>query len=437
MSKIVVIGNDYRNLSGILSDLIAEDALQGDVVLAGLDEKSLGELHQYALLLQKEKGTDLRFSTEQDLERAIRDVDYLVNAYNPGQMDAVASDYAIASRYGVHHTSGRCVGPVGIGRGLRCVPDAVALAKRIEAISPRAWFINLADPMTAVCQAIADNTDLRWMGVSADLGRFMMRLFRLLSAESIAEVGIQIAGIHKLSWLCSLSCSNDEWLSRFTEIEHWILDEDDMCDLANPHKAPHVDIGLIKFTLLRKLGALPVSDDRCILEFFPEFNNHPEKLTDLRVQAASLAHQERWEERSKTTIRRAIRRRTLPGPIKPSMFHLGRLIASLNGERRGRFLLSLPNSGWLDWMADEAAVEGVAQIVEGKVHRPPKPEVPVPVQDIVQTQWENQRLLCEGALRRDPGIVHELISKDPMCQRLENAPQLAEELVESSSVWIK
>jgi alpha-galactosidase/6-phospho-beta-glucosidase family protein len=423
-------------MSGVLSDLIAEETLEGDLVMTGSDETTLGELHQYALLLQGESGTGLQFSTSQDIEQTLIDVDYIIYAVNPGQLDAVSSDYSIATRYGVTHTSGLCVGPGGIGRGLRCIPGAVALAKKIESISPEAWLINLADPMSAVCQAIEDNTQVKWMGASADLGRFMTRLFRLLLPESISEVRVQIAGIHQLSWLCGLSSNNIELLSRLKEVEQWTLDEDDKCDLANPHKAPHVDIGLIKFALLRQLGALSVSDDRCLQEFFPEFNTNPEKLIELRVQSASLSHQKRWEERSKTTIRRAIRRRTLPGPIKPSMLHLGRLIASLNGERRGRFLLSLPNNSWLDWMVDEAAVEGVAQIVEGKILRQQNPVIPGPVQDIVRTQWENQRLLCEAALRREPAIVQDVISQDPMCQNIENTAQLAEELIASNSSWM-
>ena len=68
-------------------------------------------------------------------------------------------DIEIPQRYGIRQPIGDSVGPGGILRALRSVPVLLDIARDIETVAPDAWFVNVTNPLTALCRSVTRETN--------------------------------------------------------------------------------------------------------------------------------------------------------------------------------------------------------------------------------------------------------------------------------------
>ena len=74
-------------------------------------------------------------------------------------------DIEIPQRYGIRQPIGDSVGPGGIMRALRSVPVLLDIARDVEAVAPDAWFVNVTNPLTALCRSVTRETDVKTVGL--------------------------------------------------------------------------------------------------------------------------------------------------------------------------------------------------------------------------------------------------------------------------------
>lgn len=116
-----------------------------------------------------------------DLDEALRGADFIFSAIRVGGLDGRAADERIALAEGV--LGQETVGAGGIAYGLRTVPVARAIARRIARTAPEAWVINFTNPAGLVTEAMAEELGERVIGICdspVGLGR---RIARLLGAR--------------------------------------------------------------------------------------------------------------------------------------------------------------------------------------------------------------------------------------------------------------
>ena len=74
-------------------------------------------------------------------------------------------DIEIPQRYGIRQPIGDSVGPGGILRALRSVPVLLDIARDVEAVAPDAWFVNVTNPLTALCRSVTRETNVKTVGL--------------------------------------------------------------------------------------------------------------------------------------------------------------------------------------------------------------------------------------------------------------------------------
>jgi alpha-galactosidase len=67
-------------------------------------------------------------------------------------------DVRIPEAHGVRQTVGDSVGPGGVFRALRHVPELVAIARDMEELCPDAWLFNYTNPLTPLVRAVHKTT---------------------------------------------------------------------------------------------------------------------------------------------------------------------------------------------------------------------------------------------------------------------------------------
>lgn len=175
-----------------------------------------------------------------DLDEALRGADFVFSAIRVGGLEGRAADERIALAEGV--LGQETVGAGGIAYGLRTVPVAREIARRIARTAPQAWVINFTNPAGVVTEAMAEELGDRVIGICdspVGLGR---RIARLLGARP-GEAWIDYVGLNHLGWVRGLRVGGRDELPRL---------------LADPEALESFEEGrLFGADWLRSLGAIP------------------------------------------------------------------------------------------------------------------------------------------------------------------------------------
>ncbi|MEN8649479.1 6-phospho-beta-glucosidase [Streptomyces sp. 21So2-11] len=133
-----------------------------------------------------------------DLDEALRGADFVFSAIRVGGLEGRAADERIALAEGV--LGQETVGAGGIAYGLRTVPVAVDIARRVARLAPDAWVINFTNPAGLVTEAMSAHLGERVIGICdspVGLGR---RVARVLGADP-ARARFDYVGLNHLGWL--------------------------------------------------------------------------------------------------------------------------------------------------------------------------------------------------------------------------------------------
>ncbi|MFF0447595.1 6-phospho-beta-glucosidase [Streptomyces sp. NPDC004609] len=146
-----------------------------------------------------------------DLDEALRGADFVFSAIRVGGLEGRAADERIALAEGV--LGQETVGAGGIAYGLRTVPVAVDIARRVARLAPGAWVINFTNPAGLVTEAMARHLGDRVIGICdspVGLGR---RVARVLGADP-DTAWFDYAGLNHLGWLRGLRVKGHDELPR-------------------------------------------------------------------------------------------------------------------------------------------------------------------------------------------------------------------------------
>ncbi|MGW7384215.1 6-phospho-beta-glucosidase [Streptomyces sp. NPDC054794] len=211
-----------------------------EVVLHDLDD---GRLRAVARVLAEQATTVAdapRVTVTTDLDEALRGADFVFSAIRVGGLEGRAADERVALAQGV--LGQETVGAGGIAYGLRTVPVAVDIARRVARLAPDAWVINFTNPAGLVTEAMSRHLGDRVIGICdspVGLGR---RIARVLGARP-NEAWIDYVGLNHLGWVRGLRVAGRDQLPR-------LLADDDLLGSFEEGKLFGVD-------WLRSLGAIP------------------------------------------------------------------------------------------------------------------------------------------------------------------------------------
>jgi 6-phospho-beta-glucosidase len=146
-----------------------------------------------------------------DLDEALRGADFVFSAIRVGGLAGRAADERVALDLGV--LGQETVGAGGIAYGLRTVPVADHIARRVAELAPDAWVINFTNPAGLVTEAMSRRLGDRVIGICdspVGLGR---RVARVLGADP-ADAWIDYVGLNHLGWLRGLRVNGRDELPR-------------------------------------------------------------------------------------------------------------------------------------------------------------------------------------------------------------------------------
>jgi 6-phospho-beta-glucosidase len=146
-----------------------------------------------------------------DLDEAVTGADFVFSAIRVGGLAGRVIDERVALDEGV--LGQETVGAGGISYGLRTIPVAVAIARRIARLAPEAWVINFTNPAGMVTEAMSRHLGDRVIGICdspVGLGR---RAARALGIDP-QRAWFDYAGLNHLGWLRAIRVDGVDVLPR-------------------------------------------------------------------------------------------------------------------------------------------------------------------------------------------------------------------------------
>ncbi|MGW7074432.1 6-phospho-beta-glucosidase [Streptomyces sp. NPDC054866] len=211
--KLVILGGGGFRVPLVYGALLGDRA-EGrvtEVVLHDLDAGRLGAVAR-VLAEQAARVPDAPAVTATtDLDEALRGADFVFSAIRVGGLEGRAADERVALAEGV--LGQETVGAGGIAYGLRTVPVAVDIARRVRQLAPDAWVINFTNPAGLVTEAMSRHIGDRVIGICdspVGLGR---RVARMLGGNP-DEAFIDYVGLNHLGWLRGLRIAGRDELPR-------------------------------------------------------------------------------------------------------------------------------------------------------------------------------------------------------------------------------
>jgi 6-phospho-beta-glucosidase len=198
--RLTVLGGGGFRVPLVYGALLADrgEGRVSEVVLHDLDPARVSVIEQ--VLAEQASGHDdpPKVVATTDLDEALTGADFVFSAIRVGGLEGRTADERVPLDEGL--LGQETVGAGGVAYGLRTVPVAIDIARRVSALAPEAWVINFTNPAGLVTEAMSRYLGDRVIGICdspVGLGR---RVAAALGVDP-ASAWFDYAGLNHLGWL--------------------------------------------------------------------------------------------------------------------------------------------------------------------------------------------------------------------------------------------
>jgi len=205
MAKVAMIGaGSLVFCKTLMSDFLATPALAGsEYRLMALTRTRLDKMDAFVKRMIKDNNLDATVTSTTDLREALTGADYVVVMIQSGGVDIFKMDYEIPMKYGVDNCIADTMGPGGVFRALRHIPELLKIANLIRDVCPNAIMFNYANPMAICCWALGRVPGLQYVGLCHGVQTTMDLVAGYVGLPK-KDINYLCAGINHMGWFLKL-----------------------------------------------------------------------------------------------------------------------------------------------------------------------------------------------------------------------------------------
>ncbi len=447
--KIAYIGGGSRGWAwGLMSDLVSNENISGDVYLYDIDFKAAQHNKIIGNMFNSVEGAKSKwiYHASKTPKEALTDADFVIISILPGTFDEMESDVHTPEKYGIYQSVGDTTGPGGIFRAMRTVPMFEEIAIHIKNYCPNAWVINYTNPMTLCVKTLYRVfPEIKAFGCCHEVfgtqNLLMDALKRKTGIDNVIREDIKVnpVSVNHFTWLTSAKYKNIDLFPIYKEFaqefaatgytigydENW-LNNTFMCS----HK--------VKFDLFLKYGSIAAAGDRHLAEFCEGkwYLDSPEKVKEwgfglTTVDSRKQGLKERLEKSED------YRSGKLKLEIKCTGEEGVHQICAILGMNELITNVNLPNKGQIPNLPLGAIVETNAVFRSNSVTPVMAGEIPQPIYPLVSHICGEQEELSNAIANRDVKRIFFAFLNDPLVTcSYDDAKNLFIEMFENTDKYL-
>jgi alpha-galactosidase len=436
--RIAFVGGGSRQwIPTLVADVALTPSLhEAEIVLEDVDAGRLPQVEAYVEHVARGLGTGITVRSTTDQLNALDGADFVVVCVSTGGLESMRFDLEVPVRHGITMPHGDTVGPSGICRSLRNVPVLLDVARDMEAVAaPGAWMLNLTNPMTVLCRAVARETAVPVVGLCHEVTIMQGVLCGLLGARA-EELDVLVAGVNHLPVVTEVTVDGAPRLLDLRDAlddERWrrtpVADDWDRGRIVDQF-APN-------FEMLRRFGALPAAGTPHTVEFFPDLVT-AQSGWGARWGAHRTTVEERAEREAGYQAELDGRLATDEMPARRSTEMLAPVIDSLVTGRARHLPLNRPNAGQCPDLPRDAVVETICTVDREGIRGRDAVVTPPILAEVLRRVVASQELTVEAAVTGGRDRVFEALLADPLAGTLDwdALGRLTDDLIASTARWL-
>lgn len=431
--KVVLIGaGSVEFTTGLIADFIA-DGGEWELRLVDIDESNLDVGYRLAQRMVQERSAPVTLKRSTERRELLPGADAVITCIAVGGRSAWVNDIEIPRKHGIYMAVADTTTPGGFSRSLRILPALVDISRDIEALAPGARFLNYSNPMAAIVRAVTISTKIPVYGMChgvPDARRYMAE-FLNVPVEDCEAVAV---GFNHFLWFLSFKVGGRD--------AHPLIREKNAELMRQGKPAGNSPDFPLSWELFDLFGYFPMSRDRHIAEFFPQFHadgSHYGKTLGIdRFSFEELI--ERSEARYERMKQVASGELSVPATFYHSYVGEGEeallVLQAFDSREARRFHVTLPNTVQVENLSKDYCVEspvdfsaeGVAPVRLGRI--------PTGLKANIDKAFLTTDLIIEAALERDRGKFVQAIVLDGCVTSIAQANTLADELLSANREWL-
>jgi alpha-galactosidase len=452
-ARITIVGGGSTHWTPtLLVDFANSPVLQdAAVTLYDANPSTVPPMVALAGQIAERRGIGLSAVAADDLDRSLDGAEFVLTTLAVGGFRSMTPDVEIPFRYGVRQPVGDSVGPGGIMRSLRSVPVVVEIAEAVERVAPEAWFVNVSNPLTALCRGVTKETSVRAVGLCNELVG-MTFVLSLLFDVGFDRIDPVVGGVNHLPLITSLTIDGADGFEMLRTLLERPGPRADEPIWMDPPPAMHArkrsegegwtkgDIiasAAIKFELFRRFGVLPGSADTHVSEFFPWFLTPRSDFgRDWGVHHYGMPGHQADKRADNANVKDLLSAGEVPE--LPSGELVATLLEGLMGGEDRHLPVNLPNTGQVRGLPEGVVVECIGTSGANGV----RPRDVTTVPGVLGRQLErivaSQELTVEAALEGDRTKVLEAMLLDPVAGALayEDVVEMSDAMLAATAEWL-
>jgi len=406
----------------LMMDLALCPELTGEIALYDIDVEAAHLNEQLGNWLQEQSGvvSRWRYRVASTLAEALHGADFVIISIQPGTLEVMAEEIAIAEQYGLYFPVGDTTGAPGLVRGLRSALIFAGFAEAIAEHCPQAWVINYTNPLSICTRTLTRVAPgLKVFGCCHEVFSTQRMLARIagqcleVEAPPRSEVQVNVLGINHFTWVDRATWQGYDLLELLRQqiARPGVLRAYTRQEVEGWNDWFHCE-DQVKFTLFLRFGILAAAGDRHLVEFLPGFILSPEALFKWGIIRTPVSWRiQRWKSAPQATRDLMEGRTPLEleasgeegvGMIK-ALLGLGDLVTNVNLENRGQVSNLVPG----------CVVETNAYFSRDQVRPLSAGALPPGLVPLIAQHSANQELIIEAALARGKEIAFQAIFNDP------------------------
>ena len=421
--KIAYIGGGSRDWARkLMIDLALCPDLTGEVALYDIDMDSARLNEELGNWMQSQPGvvSQWHYTAVSTLRETLHEADFVIISIQPGSLELMREELALAEEYGLFYPVGDTTGAPGLIRGLRSAFIYREFAEALATYSPKAWIINYTNPMSICTRTLTRVApELKVFGCChevfwvQDMLACMASQYLHIDVPPRNEIQVNVLGINHFTWIDKATYQGHDLL----ELLKHHLDQPGILRIYTQEEVEGFNdwfhsTDQFKFNLFKHFGVLAAAGDRHLVEFLPGFIRSPETLFRWGVIRTPVSYRiERWTTAPQKT-------RDLMNGITPlvlessgeegvgmmkALLGLGDLVTNVNTE----------NIGQISNMPLHAVVETNAYFSRDSVRPLTAGALPAGIAPLINQHSANQELIIEAALTENTDLAFQAFFNDP------------------------